>query len=130
MPDFATYLAFLAALLVMQLTPGPDMALVVGRGIGQGQRIALCTVLGFMGAGVIQVPLLLFGITSLLHASPFAFDLMRWFGAAYLVWLGVKLLWPSQHQSDLGQPTARPGSSALNAARDGLINNLTSERRA
>jgi threonine/homoserine/homoserine lactone efflux protein len=35
----------------MQVTPGPDMALVIGRGLGQGQQVAFCTVLGFMVAG-------------------------------------------------------------------------------
>lgn len=61
MPDLATYIAFLAAVLVMQITPGPDMALVIGRGVGQGHPIAFCTVLGFMAAGLIQVPLLVLG---------------------------------------------------------------------
>jgi threonine/homoserine/homoserine lactone efflux protein len=91
MPDLTTYLAFLAAVLVMQVTPGPDMALVIGRGVGQGRRVAFCTVLGFMVAGLIQVPLLVLGVASLLHASPLAFDLMRWLGAAYLIWLGARL---------------------------------------
>jgi threonine/homoserine/homoserine lactone efflux protein len=58
MPDTATYFAFLTAVLVMQVTPGPDMMLVIGRGVGQGQRIAFCTVLGFTAAGIIQVALL------------------------------------------------------------------------
>jgi threonine/homoserine/homoserine lactone efflux protein len=128
MPDLATYLAFLAAVLVMQVTPGPDMALVIGRGVGQGRRVAFCTVLGFMVAGLIQVPLLVLGIASLLHASPLAFDLMRWLGAAYLIWLGARLLWSSRQGSSLAQSAAGARSSALSAVRDGLINNLTNPK--
>jgi hypothetical protein len=64
MPDLVTYLDFIAAVLFMQVTPGPDMALVIGRGVGQGRRVAFCTVLGFIAAGLIQVPLLVLGVAS------------------------------------------------------------------
>jgi threonine/homoserine/homoserine lactone efflux protein len=116
MPDLTTYLAFLAAVLVMQITPGPDMALVIGRGVGQGRRVAFCTVLGFMAAGLIQVPLLVLGVASLLYASPLAFELMRWLGAAYLIWLGVKLLWSARRGNGLGQSGAS-GRSSLGHTR-------------
>jgi threonine/homoserine/homoserine lactone efflux protein len=120
--------AFLAAVLVMQVTPGPDMALVSGRGVGQGQRIAFCTVLGFMAAGLVQVPLLVLGVASLLHASPLASDLMRWFGATYLAWLGIKLVWSSRHGSSLGRLGLGGRLSALSAVPEGLINNLTNPK--
>jgi threonine/homoserine/homoserine lactone efflux protein len=128
MPDLATYLAFLAAMLVMQVTPGPDMALVIGRGVGQGHRVAFFTVLGFMVAGLIQVPLLVLGVASLLHASPLAFDLMRWLGAAYLIWLGGKLLWSSRHGSGIVPSVVGERASAFNAICEGLINNLTNPK--
>ena len=128
MPDLATYLTFLGAVLVMQVTPGPDMALVIGRGVGQGQRVAFCTVLGFMVAGLIQVPLLVLGVASLLRATPLAFDLMRWIGAAYLIWLGGRVLWSSRHGSGLAQSKEDVPSSARTAMREGLINNLTNPK--
>jgi threonine/homoserine/homoserine lactone efflux protein len=127
MPDLVTYLTFIAAVLVMQVTPGPDMVLVIGRGVGQGHRVAFCTVLGFMAAGLIQVPLLVLGVASLLDASPLAFGLMRWCGAAYLIWLGLKLLCSCRHRSGIG-PSASGRASALSAAREGLINNLTNPK--
>src|SRR4051794_30922930 len=93
MPEPGTLLAFVAAVLVMQVTPGPDQMLVIGRGIGQGRRIALCTVLGMtLVAGAVQLPILVLGLASLLRASPFAFEVLRWAGAAYLVWLGLRLI--------------------------------------
>jgi threonine/homoserine/homoserine lactone efflux protein len=67
--------------------------LVMARGIGQGRGVALFTVLGMtLGAGLVQLPLIAFGLSSLVHASPLAFNLLRWAGAAYIVWLGVLVL--------------------------------------
>jgi threonine/homoserine/homoserine lactone efflux protein len=93
MPDLGTFLTFYAAVLAIQLTPGPDMVLVVGRGIGQGRRVALFSAVGMtLVAGIVQLLMLAFGIASLLAASPLAFEILRWAGAAYLIWLGVRLL--------------------------------------
>ena len=67
--------------------------LVMSRGIGQGRWVAFWTVLGMtMAAGAIQLPLLALGIASVVRSSPFAFGLLRWAGATYLVWLGSRLL--------------------------------------
>jgi threonine/homoserine/homoserine lactone efflux protein len=123
MPELSTYLAFLAAVLAMQLVPGPETMLVVSRGVGEGRSVALATVLGMtLVAGLIQVPLLALGAASALAALPAAFDALRWVGAAYLAWLGVRLL--------LAQPptgasaTRQRNGSVLHAVRDGLVANL------
>jgi threonine/homoserine/homoserine lactone efflux protein len=63
--------------------------LVMARGIGQGRGVALFTVLGMTaGAGMVQLPLIALGVSSLLRASPLAFATLQWMGAVYLVWLG------------------------------------------
>src|SRR5690242_3538357 len=83
----ATLLAFVAAVLLMQVTPGPDMMLIVGRGVGQGWAVALRTVLGMtLLAGAVL------GVASLLLSAPLALMLLRWAGVAYLLWLGAGLL--------------------------------------
>jgi threonine/homoserine/homoserine lactone efflux protein len=69
-----------------------------------------------MVAGLIQVPLLVLGIDSLLQASPLAFDLMRWCGAAYLIWLGFKLLCSAGHGSGAGAGVATSGRASAPAA--------------
>ncbi|MER8430101.1 LysE family translocator [Mesorhizobium caraganae] len=62
----------------------------MARGIGQGRRVALYTVLGMTaGAGMVQLPLIAFGVSSLVRTSPLALDALQWLGAAYLVWLGL-----------------------------------------
>jgi threonine/homoserine/homoserine lactone efflux protein len=112
MPDLATYLAFLAAVLAMQAVPGPDTMLVVSRGVGQGLRVAVFTVIGMtLLAGVIQLPLLALGIASLVKSSPLAFDILRWAGAIYLVWLGTRLI-----LSRTGRPVQRPDARARSAS--------------
>ncbi|TIL76150.1 MAG: LysE family translocator [Mesorhizobium sp.] len=104
------------------MPPGPDSMLVMARGIGQGRGVALFTVLGMtLGAGLVQLPLLALGISSLVSASPMAFNLLRWAGAAYLVWLGIKLLLASPASLNVADmKNVRP----LTAAREGMIANL------
>lgn len=96
--------------------------LVMARGIGQGRGVALFTVLGMtLGAGLVQLPLLALGISSLVSASPMAFNLLRWAGAAYLVWLGITLLLASPASLNVADmKNVRP----LTAAREGMIANL------
>lgn len=121
--DFATLLPFFLALLALQASPGPHMLLVVGRGVGQGRRVALLTAAGAtLLAGLVQLPLLALGVASLIQTSPLAFDLLRWAGAAYLVWLGARLLFRSGSGLD-GIGAGSPVSDRA-ALRDGMISNL------
>ena len=93
MPTSATLLTVLAALLVLEITPGPDMMLVLARGIGQGRRTALLTVFGMVVmSGAIQISLLILGVASLTKAYPTSLVVLKWLGAAYLAWLGFKML--------------------------------------
>src|SRR3954463_11039955 len=104
MPDAATFMAFVAAVLAMQAVPGPDTMLVVSRGVGQGRVVAVATALGAVAAGLLPLPLLPPGGASPLRPSPLAFDLLRYAGAAFLVWLGLRLLLRRQRV----EPAAAP----------------------
>jgi len=121
-----TLVAFLIAVFIMQVTPGPDMMLIIGRGIGQGRQTALCAVLGMtLVAGLVQLPLLVFGLASL-FSSPRVFELLRWTGAIYLLWLGVRVIWVSfdRHGTLAVPPPPSPGRTI----REGAINNLTNPK--
>ncbi|WP_292486394.1 LysE family translocator [Mesorhizobium sp.] len=122
MIDPALWIVFVGTVILLQMPPGPDSMLVMARGIGQGRGVALFTVLGMtLGAGLVQLPLLALGISSLVSASPMAFNLLRWAGAAYLVWLGIKLLLASPASLNVADmKNVRP----LAAAREGMIANL------
>lgn len=120
--DPTLWLAFLGTVILMQMPPGPDSMLVVARGVGQGRGTALFTVLGMtLGAGAVQLPLLALGISSLVSASPEAFNALRWAGAAYLVWLGLKLLLSAPAT---GRIAGAKHVGPLIAFRQGMIANL------
>ena len=127
MPPFDHLLAFAAALLVLQLTPGPDMMLVIGRGVGQGRRVALATVVGMIFvSGALQVSLLVLGVAAALAAWPAGLQALRWIGAAYLAWLGLRLLAASRSGS--GRPATPSPVSARTAVLQGALNNLTNPK--
>jgi threonine/homoserine/homoserine lactone efflux protein len=128
MTDLATFLTFYAAVLAMQLAPGPDMMLVIGRGIGQGRRIALLSAAGTtLLAALVQLPLLALGVASLVQSSPLAFDVLRWAGAAYLIWLGVKLIAGAGRHRQSAMAAPKPVSDGT-ALRQGMISNLTNPK--
>lgn len=92
MPDARTILLFLLAALPICLTPGPGMLYVVSRGSAHGRRAAVLSSLGLSIGTMIHTLLIAFGVARLLAHVPLAYDLLRFGGAAYLVWLGVRLL--------------------------------------
>ena len=95
MPIFAgihDWPLFIVAGLLLNLTPGVDMALVLRCSAGQGFKAGAAAALG-VGAGCgLHIALAALGLSTLLAGSPLAFGLLRWTGAAYLVWLGWGLM--------------------------------------
>lgn len=126
MPTVETFLTFLLALFLLEISPGPDMMLTIARGIGQGRRIAFLTVLGnVFVAGFVQVSFLVLGLVSLVHAWPIALDLLRWAGAAYLIWLGVRMLASSGADTKIKKTVRITGREAI---KQGAINSLTNPK--
>ena len=127
MPGSETLLTFLIALFFLEVTPGPDMMLILGRGIGQGRKVALMTVVGMIFvAGFIKISLLILGVASLLQAYPQALTLLRWAGAVYLLWLGFKLIRASFQGGALAAVVVK--TSSWLAVREGAINSLTNPK--
>src|SRR5213595_2621424 len=80
---------FMAAGLLLNLTPGPDMLFVAGSSAAQGRRAGVMAALG-VGAGcVLHMVLATIGLSALLATSALAFEVVKWVGAAYLVWIGI-----------------------------------------
>lgn len=128
MPHLSTLLTFIAALLVLEITPGPDMMLVVARGIGQGRRVAMLTVIGMVFvAGVVQVGLLVLGIASLLSACPANLTLLQWLGAAYMLFLGGRMILDSLGCGAKYKP-APASVPGWRAVREGAVNSLTNPK--
>jgi threonine/homoserine/homoserine lactone efflux protein len=89
MPDIAL---FLAASALLAIAPGPDVIYVLTRGISQGPRAGFAAALGFASGCIFHTLLAALGIAALIRSSELAFDLVRYAGAAYLVWIGIQAL--------------------------------------
>ncbi|ODT07802.1 MAG: lysine transporter LysE [Mesorhizobium sp. SCN 65-20] len=94
MPDTANLIAFAAIALGMVLTPGPNMIYLVSRSISQGPKAGLISLAGVALGFVIYMLCAALGITALLLAVPFAYDAIRFAGAAYLLWLAWQAIRP------------------------------------
>ena len=88
---FETWLAFAAASTVLLVIPGPTILLVVSYALGQGWRTALPMAAGVALGDFTAMTLSMLGLGALLAASATVFTALKWIGAAYLVWLGIKL---------------------------------------
>ncbi len=88
---FATWFAFAAASAVLLLIPGPTVLLVVSYALTQGRRVAIATAAGVALGDFTAMTLSLAGLGALLAASATLFTALKWIGAAYLVYLGVRL---------------------------------------
>lgn len=86
-----TWLAFVAASSILLIIPGPTILLVVSYALGQGWRTALPMAVGVALGDFTAMTLSLLGIGALLAASATVFTVLKWVGAAYLVYLGIKL---------------------------------------
>jgi threonine/homoserine/homoserine lactone efflux protein len=86
------YLAYVAACIALALLPGPMVTLVIANGLRHGTRAALINIAGAQLGLAIVIGVVAIGLTSLMATMGYWFDWVRFAGAAYLVWLGVKLI--------------------------------------
>lgn len=92
MPDSTTLLLFCAATLAILLVPGPSVLYIVTRSVAQGRSAGLTSVLGVHAGSVVHVVAAALGISAILAASATAFTVVKYLGAAYLIWIGVRKL--------------------------------------
>ena len=86
------YLAFIAACIALALLPGPVVTLLIANGLRHGTRAALTNILGVQAGLLIVIAVVAVGLTSLMATMGYWFGWVRFAGAAYLVWLGIKLI--------------------------------------
>lgn len=83
---------FLVAVTVLMVTPGPDILFITANGIAQGPKAGIVSALGVGLGAVVHTVAAALGMSALLLASPLAFDIVRYLGAAYLAWLGYQAI--------------------------------------
>ena len=92
MIDAQTLALFVAASVVLIVTPGPDMLLVIARSLSGGPRDGVLVAAGLVGGLLLHTAIVALGLAALLATSALAFNVVKWAGALYLAWLGVQML--------------------------------------
>lgn len=90
--SFDIWLTFTAASIALLLIPGPTVLLVLSYALTQGRRVAVAMALGVAAGDLIAMSASLLGLGALMMASATVFLAVKWIGAGYLVWLGIKML--------------------------------------
>jgi threonine/homoserine/homoserine lactone efflux protein len=83
---------FILAVMLLSVTPGPDTAYIVGRSVAQGRGAGVVSALGIAVGCIVHTLACAFGLTALLAASATAFTIVKFAGAIYLIYLGVRLI--------------------------------------
>ena len=121
-----TFLLFLGAVLILLITPGPNMAFVLTSGAAYGWRGGVAAAVGIGVVDLIFTLICAFGLAGLLSAYPAAFDAIRWAGAAYLVYLAFNCIRSAGREKASGITQAEPSRWAIFVR--GLASNLANPK--
>jgi threonine/homoserine/homoserine lactone efflux protein len=122
MIDVLTLATFIPAALALNLTPGADMMFCLGQGVRSGPRAAIAASAGISTGGMVHVALGGLGLGAAVAAMPWLFEVIRWVGVAYLLYLA----WGAFRGG--GAPAELQASRAARAFRDGVLVNLTNPK--
>ncbi len=112
---------FIVASVLLTLAPGPDIIYVLTRGVAQGVKAGLAAAVGFATGCIFHTVLAAVGIAALIRSSEWAFDAVRYAGAAYLVWIGVQAL---RHRASFSIEGARDARTLATIYRQSVIGNV------
>jgi threonine/homoserine/homoserine lactone efflux protein len=123
--DAHHFLLFFVAALVLAITPGPGIFYVLARTLAGGRREGAFSSFGTFVGGLFHVLAAALGVSALLAASAVAFHTVKYAGAAYLVWLGLRMI--RTRNAEMPASTAQP---AQGAARQGVITEVLNPKTA
>ena len=127
-PGAANLGLFISAALVLLLIPGPAVLYIVARSIEQGRLAGFVSDLGIHTATLAHVAAAALGLSAVLASSALAFSVVKYAGAAYLIWLGLKKIFGRTEPPDVNVAMPRHGYARL--FRDGFIVNLLNPKTA
>jgi threonine/homoserine/homoserine lactone efflux protein len=119
---------FIVSGLLLNLTPGQDTLYIVGRTMSQGRRAGLLSVLGIVSGSIIHTLAAGFGLSAILATSALAFTVVKLAGAAYLIFLGVKMLIDRTAAPAVSREFQREDDGAI--YRAGLLTNILNPKVA
>jgi threonine/homoserine/homoserine lactone efflux protein len=127
-PEAKTWIAFAAVCLGMALTPGPNMLYLVSRSICQGRWAGIVSLVGTAAGFIVYLVCAALGITALLMAAPIAYDILRFGGALYLLWLAWQAIKPGG--ASPFQVRELPKDSPAKLISMGFLTNLLNPKAA
>ena len=86
------WMTFLSAAVLLNLSPGPDIAFILGQTLRNGRRQGFAAMFGIWTGAGLHVVLAAAGLSAILATSALAFSIVKWLGVAYLIWLGIRML--------------------------------------
>ena len=110
---FEIYIAYIVACFVIALVPGPTVTVIIANSLAHGSRAGLLNVAGTQLGLALMMAILVVGLSSVIAAMGWLFDWLRWAGAAYLVWLGWKLLRAPEAMVDIQKSSVPKGGFLL-----------------
>lgn len=127
-PGLANLSLFAGAALVLLLIPGPAVLYIIARSVEQGRLAGFVSNLGIHAATLVHVAAAALGLSALLASSALAFSIVKYAGAAYLIWLGLKKIFGRGEGGEGEVVVTRRGYARL--IRDGFIVNLLNPKTA
>ena len=119
---------FLAAGILLNLTPGPDTVYILGRSIAQGREAGIASALGISLGSIFHTCAAALGLSAILATSALAFGTIKLLGGAYLIFLGVKMILDRRRQ--LGLPSNFRRRTTFAAFRQGILTNILNPKVA
>lgn len=130
MPDSTQLLVFIAAGWLLNLTPGPDVLYIVSSALRSGVRAGMVAALGIVSGCFVHVFAAALGVGALMATSATAFTVLKWVGAAYLMWMGVKLLWAKGGSSVVPAVASHEPADLGRIFRQGFLTNVLNPKVA
>lgn len=117
--SLAHWATFLTTAVLLNLSPGPDMAFILGQTVKRGVRSGFSAMFGIWTGALIHVLFAAFGLSAILATSALAFSLVKWIGAAYLIWLGIQALRSKGTKISVENPTIT--NSEMKVFKQGVL---------
>jgi threonine/homoserine/homoserine lactone efflux protein len=127
MPDPTLWGLFVVASIVLLLTPGPAVLFIVARSVAQGRSAGLVSVLGIHLGTIVHIVAAAVGLSALVVSSALAFAIVKYLGAAYLIWIGIRTLLAKDPEP---QAVEIPDEPLRRVFRDGFVVNLFNPKTA
>jgi threonine/homoserine/homoserine lactone efflux protein len=123
------YWLFIGTAIVLVLTPGQDTFFILGRSVASGRAAGVAAALGITAGSVVHTLLAALGLSAMLATSPYAFMTVKFAGAAYLLYIGIRALL-SRASGLPGETSAGRNDGRWSAFRQGIVSNLLNPKVA